>query len=186
MRWGGFLSWCQAPHYLISGRASCPEPKFRMLAVRKPSWMGPISLDGRIGPGWLRSPSAPRARGKRLLPPARGLGSVGLCLHGCALRNEPCGEIAPQRDEDPAGQGDGGDPSAAATRVGDIVAEPLAQRAVGLMLQPQPRQLDQRVAGARIACLADALVEVDVPALPRAGTESAITGDLAAIGELLV
>src|SRR5215204_5024665 len=99
---------------------------------------------------------------------------------------EPGGEIAPQRHHQFARQGDDGDAPDAAARAGRAPKELAAERAVRLMSQPQPGELDRLVARARIARLADPLLAVGPSAAPRARREPDVAGDLAPIVEVLV
>src|SRR3978361_2023938 len=54
------------------------------------------------------------------------------------------------------------------------------------MPQPEPGQYDRLEAGARITCLADALLTIDAPATPGTGRQSAIGAALARVAEVLV
>src|SRR4051794_7725950 len=58
--------------------------------------------------------------------------------------------------------------------------------AVGLVLQPEPGQLDGDPPRAPVAGLADALVLVDLAALPGARLQAEVGRDLAAVGEVAV
>src|ERR1700756_3587287 len=119
-----------------------------------------------------RSSSIPHGRGEA----ATRNEVVCLCLHGCLLRNEARGEIAPQRHDQLAGQCDDGDALGALAGVGGAGAEPAAERAVRLMAEPEPGQFDRLVARPPIAGLADALLAIDAAALPGTGRQSAIAG----------
>src|SRR5213083_1259873 len=158
-----------------------------MLAARKPKRWDPSTRAAHVvAQGWHghhpsradRGRAAVLARWWKLLCLAR--------LEHRMFGHEPGGEIAPQRHDQLARQGDDGnalDPAAGAGRAGP---EPLAERAVRLMQQPQPGELDRLVAGARIARLADPLLALDPAAAPRTGHQSAVAGDLAPIAEVLV
>src|SRR6267142_103824 len=68
------------------------------------------------------------------------------------------GHKTPQRDHELACHRHDGDTAYPALHVADTLAEPLAQFAVGLMLQPQPGQLDGNRTRTSIAGFADALL----------------------------
>src|SRR5947199_6788159 len=118
--------------------------------------------------------------------PARPLRSLRFCLEHRMFGNEPSGEIAPQRRDQLARQGDDGDAFDATAPIERALTEPLTERAVRLMSQPQPGQLDRFVACARITGLADPLLMVGRSAAPRTGRQAAIAGDLAPIAEVLI
>src|SRR5581483_7653720 len=75
-----------------------------------------------------------------------------------AFRHEPGREIAPQRHHQLACQRDDCDAPDPLARLGGALREPLRERAAGLMAQPQPGELDRRLAGPGIAGLADPLL----------------------------
>src|SRR5215207_4864755 len=174
---------CSSLHHLISGRAALPVPTFRMLAARKPKDGTHLRGGCLVGPRVARSPSTRADRGKRCGAAA----SVDpLRLDHGPFGEEPGGEIAPQRHHQFARQGDDGDAPDAAARAGRAPKELAAERAVRLMSQPQPGELDRLVARARIARLADPLLAVGPSAAPRARREPDVAGDLAPIVEVLV
>src|SRR5215831_4080610 len=153
---------------------ACGEEAMRMRPIYAPAWFGP----------WVARSSS-ILRGARLTP-WRARASSVLCFHGCALRNEPGGEITPQRHNQLARQRDDGDALGAPASIGRTGAEPVAEGAVRLMAEPKPGQFDCLVASTPIACLADALLAVDAATLPGTGRQSAIAGDLAPVAEVLV
>ena len=64
--------------------------------------------------------------------------------------------------------------------------EPLRQRRLRLVSQPQPGELDQHASQPRIAGLGHALLALDTAAAPRRRRKSRIGGKLAAVGEVPV
>ena len=62
----------------------------------------------------------------------------------------------------------------------------MGERAVGLMAQPQPSQLDRLLPSAPIARLADPLLAIGSSTLPWTGRQPEIAGDLTPIAEVLV
>src|SRR5262245_65688241 len=128
-----------------------------------------------------RSSSIPHGRGEA----ATRNEVVCLCLHGCLLRNEARGEIAPQCHDQLACQCDDGDAFGALAGVGGAAAEPAADRDVRLMAKPEPGDFDRLVACPPIAGLADALLAVDAPARPGTRRNSSIAGDLAPAADVI-
>src|SRR4029453_2097419 len=107
-------------------------------------------------------------------------------LENRALRDQAGGEKAPQRHHQLARQRDDGDalhPFAGARRA---LTEPAAERAVRLMSQPQPSELDRGMAGTAIAGLADPLLAIGLSAAPRTAAKPEIAADFPAIAEVLV
>src|SRR4029453_9329793 len=105
-------------------------------------------------------------------------------LENRALRDQAGGEKAPQRHHQLARQRDDGDalhPFAGARRA---LTEPAAERAVRLMSQPQPSELDRGMAGTAIGDLADPLLAFS--AAPRTAAKPEIAADFPAIAEVLV
>ena len=96
------------------------------------------------------------------------------------------GHKTPQRDHELACHRHVGNTAYPALHVADTLAEPLAQFAVGLMLQPQPGQLDGNLAGPFVAGFADALFAPARPAVVGRAGEPEITADLAAVVEVAV
>ena len=104
-----------------------------------------------------------------------------------ALGDEPGGEVAPQRHDQFAREGDdrdASDPFAGIVR--PRAWEPVRERAVRLVPQPEPGHLNRFSGGAGVARLADPLFAVDPPAAPWTGREPEIARDLAPIAEVLV
>src|ERR1700755_1564180 len=95
-------------------------------------------------------------------------------LEGGALRNDTLRNIAPQGDEQLAGQGHDSEAPDRSLRGADPIVEPAAQGRVRLMTQPKPGEFDHDVPQAVIACLGDALVPVGPAALPRARRQSGV------------
>src|SRR6516164_5024917 len=110
--------------------------------------------------------------------------SLLLRLEHGVFRNEAGGEKTPQRHHQLARQGDNRDPPNPFARVRRALAEPFAQRALGLMLKPEPGQLDRGVAGA--PGLADPLFTIGIAAAPGTSVQPEIGTDFAAIAEILV
>ena len=102
--------------------------------------------------------------------------------HG-ALGNDALGDIAPQGDEQFAGQRHDGDPADLSLPGADPRLKPAAQRRVRLVTQPEPSQLDHGLAQAAVARLRDALIPFDAAALPGAGRQSAVSRHLASVAE---
>src|SRR6201987_1962338 len=104
-------------------------------------------------------------------------------LEGGALRNNALRNIAPQGNEQLAGQGHNSDTPDPSLRGADPIAEPAAQGRVRRMTQPKPGDFDHDALQAGIAGLGDALVAVGPAALPRARRQSGGSGHLAPVGE---
>src|SRR5215831_19645417 len=163
--------------------------------------MGPIYKPALVlAQGWHGHHPSGAGRGKTATERRRTLLSVlvhrfscyqsGLSLllrleHG-AFRNEAGGKKTPQRHHQLARQGDNRDPPDPFARVRRALAEPFAQRALRLVPQPQPGQLDRGVAGAAIPGLADPLFTIGVAAAPGTSVQPEIGTDFAAIAEILV
>src|SRR5258708_758005 len=92
----------------------------------------------------------------------------------------------PQRDGELAGKSYDGDAPHASLLGADARAEPTSQRTVGLVAQPHPGGFDHRGSGARIAGLADPLLDRQPAAAPRAAGQAEIAADLAAVGEVAI
>src|SRR6201984_1832901 len=89
-------------------------------------------------------------------------------LEGGALRNNALRNIAPQGNEQLAGQGHNSDTPDPSLRGADPIAEPAAQGRVRLMTQPKPGEFDHDAPQAGLAGLGDAPGAVGPAALPRA------------------
>src|SRR5712691_1402938 len=92
-------------------------------------------------------------------------------------------EISPQRHHQLARHRHDGDAPQAALDVAHPLAEPAAQFAVGLMIEPQPGQFDRELAGAVVAGFADALVAPSVAAVVGHPDQPEIAAELASIVE---
>jgi hypothetical protein len=125
--------------------------------------MRPIYETVRLDPRVARSSSIPVPGAAATV--AR-LDRLCLGLHHSLLGNEPGGEIAPQGHNQLARQSNDGDAPGALAGIGRAGPEPLAQRAVRLMAEPEPGQFDRLLACQPIACLADALLPRDATAPP--------------------
>src|SRR4051794_39946449 len=88
------------------------------------------------------------------------LRAAGLCADDRAIRSGPhCSlgrheaglYVSPDRDQQLTSEGDDGDTLDAPGGGADAVAIPARQRALGLMTQPQPGELDERLARAPVA-----------------------------------
>src|SRR5208283_3106109 len=144
---------------------------------------GPSFFTACFSPGVdPRSPPARIRRSRRVQLRWSGVELSGRLEHG-ALRNDALGDIAPQGDEEFAGQRDDGDPADPSLRGADPRLKPAAQRRVRLVTQPEPGKLDHCLAQAAIARLRDALIPFDAPALPGTGRQSAVSRHLASVAE---
>src|SRR6266446_3169731 len=101
-----------------------------------------------------------------------------------AGRHEAGLEIAPQRDGELAGERDDGDLGDASLAVADALLEPAGERAVRLEAQPEPGELDQDGAGARIAGLADALLATRLAAVVGRSGDAGLLDDQPEAGML--
>src|SRR5207244_439120 len=102
---------------------------------------------------------------------------VRLLEHG-TFGHQAGREIAPQRHHQLARQGDDGHAPDPAAGVEGALPEPMCERAVRLMPQPQPRELDRLLPGAWIARFADPLFAIGASASPWTGSQPEIAGDL--------
>src|SRR5437868_9232311 len=161
-------------HHLISGRTirsvthiphACGEEAMRMSPIYKTAV---CSAQGWHGHHPSRADCDEAARS----------GSSVLCLHYCPRGDKPRGEIAPERHDQLARQRDDGDALGPLAGIGGAGAEPAAEFAFRLMPQPEPGQFECLEPGARITCLADALLTIDAAATPGTGRQSAIGADL--------
>src|SRR5947207_9816201 len=122
-----------------------------MLAARKPRGCDPSTTTAIVWPKGgtvIIHPAltALRCDAARPLYPL----AVTHVEHG-ALRHQPGGEIAPQRHDQLAREGDDRNAPEPLAGVERALEEPAAECALRLMLQPKPGELDRFVAGARIA-----------------------------------
>src|SRR6516225_8934834 len=124
---------------------------------------GPSFVTAYFQPGGNpRSPPARIRRSRRVQLRWSGLSHpwvklllVGLShrsgrLEHDALGNDALSDIAPQGDEQFAGQRDDGDPADPSLRGADPRPKPAAQRRVRLVTQPKPGKLDHGLAQAAI------------------------------------
>src|SRR4051812_6781161 len=97
-------------------------------------------------------------------------------------RHETGLHISPDRDQQLTSEGDDGDTLDAPGGGADAVAIPARQRALGLMTQPQPGELDECLARAPVAGLADALLTARAAAGIGTGGQARIGRHVAAGG----
>src|SRR3954471_18562345 len=146
---------------------------------------GTSLLSGMVEPGGAMRSRAhlghPRAA--RLYADARGIRSGP---HGSLGRHEAGLHISPDRDQQLTSEGHDGDTLDASGGGADAVAIPARQRALGLMTQPQPGELDKRLARAPVAGLADALLTACAAAGIGTGCQARIGRHVAAVGEVAV
>src|SRR5271166_831365 len=91
------------------------------------------------------------------------------CLEHRPLGHEPGCKVSPECHDQLARQGHDGGALDALASIERTLPEPLGERTVRLMPQPQPGQFDRSTAGAGIARLADPQVAIDPAALPWTG-----------------
>ena len=115
---------------------------------------GAIKLPGR------RSPH--RVRGKLYR---------SLTLYGCPLRYEAVLEKLPKRDRQSPGERDNANLAAAHAGTGEPLPPPDRQRALGLIAQPRPGQLDQRLSCELCPSLVDAAIPADIAARVGSGAK---------------
>ena len=118
---------------------------------------------GRARPSFLTAclsqgayPRSPPARIQRAgRDPVRGIASGlrSLGLEGGACWDDALGRIAPERDQELAGERHDRDPADPPTPLPDARTEPDAQGRGWLMAEPEPGELDQGVAQAAVAAL---------------------------------
>lgn len=98
-------------------------------------------------------------------PPHRVRGKLNplfLTLYCCALRYHAVLEKSPKCNCQPSRKSDNADLAAAHSRAGEALTPPCRQRALRLVAQPGPRQLDQRLPRQFRSGLADAAISTDV------------------------
>src|SRR3546814_6302939 len=100
--------------------------------------------------------------------------SSDVCSSDLICGHQPGGQEPPEGDEQLARQSDDGDAPHPAALVADPGLEPAAERAVRLMAQPQPGELDGDLPGPPVAGLADPLLMVDPTAAPGRGGQPEI------------
>src|SRR6185312_2986924 len=126
----------------------------------------------------LRSHVCPGSRRPSL---ARGR-SEAWTQHG-AGRHHAGREITPQRHHQLARQRHDGDAAHPSLHVANALTEPAAEIAARLMPQPQPGELDRKLARTPVAGLADALLAAALAAVVRRARKPEIAADLTAIVE---
>ena len=109
-----------------------------------------------------------------------------LWAHDSSFGDQSGGEIAPQRDHQLARQCHNSDPSDASLGLADALGEPLAQRTVRLMADPQLGDLDRKPARAGITRLADALINAHRATVVWARRQAKRAGQFAAIVEVTI
>src|SRR5271157_6215774 len=131
---------------------------------------------GRAGPVLSAAYCSQPAMRRR--PPGSGeadraspmrVGSGG--LEGGALGNDAGAGVAPQRDQQLAGERDDQRAPPAGVLAAGALGIPPAQGGARLVAPPQPGELDHGLAQLRLSRLGDALVVDDRTALPRARRE---------------
>src|ERR1700688_2656548 len=117
--------------------------------------------------GWFQGSASNDARLVRHVFPVslRSVGSGGGQAH--ALGNHAVLDIAPQRHQEFAGEGDGHDLADAAFGAAGALLEPAGKSTVRLELEPAPHQLRDDPAHPRIAVLADPLLARRAAAVER-------------------
>src|SRR3546814_9568252 len=113
------------------------------------------------------------------VPPA----SIRLRFHGYALRHGAGLDVAPECDEELARHGDDRDPAGTPSQGTDAIPEPPGKRALWLVAQPEPGELDEGRPRAWVPCAADAPVPIHRPALMRHRRHSDIDRELTASAE---
>jgi hypothetical protein len=93
------------------------------------------------------------------------------------------GGVAPNCDQQLTRHGDDSDAAGAPLQISDTVAKPTCQAAVWLITQPEPGELDERLARPRIAGPAYPPITIHSTALERCWGEAEITGDLPTVLE---
>src|SRR3546814_19753051 len=111
--------------------------------------------------------------------------SSDVCSSDLICGHQPGGQEPPEGDEQLARQSDDGDAPHPAALVADPGLEPAAERAVRLMAQPQPGELDGDLPGPPVAGLAAPLLMVDPTAAPGRGGQPEIAAPLAPVLEVL-
>src|SRR3954470_1514435 len=138
---------------------------------------GPFLYGGIRSPGYQRSHVVPAGAAA---PAARS------ALEHCALGHQAGLEVAPQREQQLPRQGHHHDPLDPSLQAPDPPHEPGAQRALGLVAQPQPGELHDRRPGARVAGPAEALVAAGSAAPVRARRQADVGGELPPVREAAV
>src|SRR6476661_4132706 len=172
------------PHHLISGRERVPDQHPACTGTGSEAG-GTSLLSGMVEPG-----GGMRSRAHLGHPRAAGLcaddRAIRLGPHGSLGRHEAGLYVSPDRDQQLTSEGDDGDTLDAPGGGADAIAIPARQRALGLMTQPQPGELDERLARAPVAGLADALLTARAAAGIGTGCQARIGRQVAAGGEVAV
>src|SRR5438270_1896949 len=97
-------------------------------------------------------------------PPHRPRGKLypSLALYSRPFRHETILQKLPERDHQFPGERDNADFATAHTSAGEPLPPPRRQRALGLIAQPRPGQLDQRLSCQLGPSLADAAIPTDI------------------------
>src|SRR6202022_736999 len=177
-----FASATLLPHQLISGRG-------------KPPYQGPSCNSARAQgskEGWDHS--VPRRLSAMLdsdhtsnLGMGIGYSFLHLLrrssfhLQNCAFRRQAVLEIAPERDQQLACDGDDRNPPDTALEFANTFAEPDTQGAVRLMPQPQPCELNHHGASLGVTSLADTLITAHRAALKMRRRQTDVARQLFAI-----
>ena len=90
--------------------------------------------------------------------------SVSLSFQLCASWDDAGLQIVPESDQELARHSNDRNPARATLEVADALPKPAAERAVRLIAQPSPGELNHHHARLGIAGLADALVAIERPA----------------------
>src|SRR4051794_26510008 len=170
----------------VAARGGCTKiPRARRRRARK----GGTHLLGGVsqpGPYTVRPPGSAEVTPSPMAE-ARWVSCAGSGrLQRGALRHLPVRQVAPERDQQAAGEGDDRDPADPPALLARARPEPAARRALGLVPDPQPGQLDHGVAQARVAGLGDALLAGDLAAAPGRRRQPGVGGHLPPVGELAV
>src|SRR3954466_9039028 len=170
------------PHHLISGRDRVPDQHPACTGTGSEAG-GTSLLSGMVEPGGgMRSRAhLGHPRAARLCADDRAIRSGP---HYSLGRHETGLHVSPDRDQQLTSEGDDGDTLDAPGGGADAVAIPARQRALGLMTQPQPGELDERLARAPVAGLADALFTARAAAGIGTGCQARIGRHVAAVGEV--
>src|SRR6202165_1938400 len=166
-----------ARHHLISGSADCSRDPNRAF------WR--LQAQGR------RDPSVRRWSTQAGLRSHDGLGCGGELAGGAAgsplrfedgaVGHDAALDVAPQGDEQLAGECDDHGALEASGGDADAGMEPACEGSVGLAAEPEPGELDGGMPGSSVAGLADALLAMGGAAGEGGRVEAAIGGELATI-----
>src|SRR3954447_25536243 len=172
------------PHHLISGRDRVPDQHPACTGTGSEAG-GTSLLSGIVEPGGgMRSRAhLGHPRAARLCADDRAIRSGP---HGSLGRHEAGLYVSPDRDQQLTSESDDGDTLDTPGGSADAVAIPARQRALRLMTQPQPGELDERLARAPVTGLADALLTAPAPAGIGAGGPAGIGRHGAGGGEVAV